>query len=95
MLGVVSKQVSQLRGRVGDSTALVNSLSPKIRLLDEDDIAFCCGYIVGHLGFSSGMKSKNLSSSNLNFSILTLSMSLIYYVNELYSRGPNTVIAFS
>ena len=42
-----------------------------------------------------GMVSRNLSSSNLNFSVLTLSMSLRYFGNELYYRGPNTVIAFS
>ena len=28
------------------------------------------------------------------FSVLTLSMSLRYFSNELYKRGPNTVIAF-
>ena len=43
----------------------------------------------------SGMSSRNLSSSNLNFSVLTLSMSLRYFGNELYNRGPNTIIAFS
>ena len=32
---------------------------------------------------------------NLNFSVLTLSMSLRYFGNELYNQGPNTVIAFS
>ena len=30
-----------------------------------------------------------------NFSVLTLSMSLRYFGNELYNRFPNTVIAFS
>ena len=43
---------------------------------------------------SSGMSSRNLSSSNLNFSVLTLSMSPRYFGYELYNRGPNTVIAF-
>ena len=43
----------------------------------------------------SGMSSRNLSSSNLNFSVLTLSTSLRYYGNELYNRGLNTVNAFS
>ena len=40
------------------------------------------------------MSSRNLSSSNLNFSVLTLSMSLRYFGNELYNRDLNTVIAF-
>ena len=34
-------------------------------------------------------------AKNLNFSVLTLLMSLRYFGNELYNRGPNTVIAFS
>ena len=42
---------------------------------------------------SSEMSSRNLLSSNLIFSVLTLSMSLGYFGNELYNRGPNTVIA--
>ena len=36
---------------------------------------------------SSEMSSRNLSSSNLNFSVLTLSMSLRYFGNKLYKRG--------
>ena len=58
----------------------------------------CCfmirWHIVGHFSWS-GMSARNLSSSNLNFSVLTLSMSLRYFGNELYNRGPNIVIAFS
>ena len=34
------------------------------------------------------MSSRNLSSSNLKFTVLTLSMSLRYFGNELYNRGP-------
>ena len=49
---------------------------------------------VGSFG-SSGMSSRDLSSSNLNFSVLALPMSLRCFINELYKRGPNTVIAVS
>ena len=92
--GVVSKQLRLLRGRVGDSTTLVNSLSPQMSELVEDTVAPDAVTQLGILG-SPGMSSRNLSSSNFNFSDLTLSMSLRYFGNELYNRGPNTVIAFS
>ena len=51
ILGVVSQQLSLLRGQFGDSTALVNSLSQwnnlnKMRLSFEDAVASCCGDIV-------------------------------------------------
>ena len=46
ILGVVSKQLRQLRGRVGDSTTLVNSLSPQMSELVEDAVASCCDDIV-------------------------------------------------
>ena len=50
LLGVVSKQLIMLRGRVLDSTILVISLKPKMRLLVEDAVASCCSDIVGHFG---------------------------------------------
>ena len=39
ILGVASKQLRVLHGRVGDSTTVVNSLSPQMRELVEDAIA--------------------------------------------------------
>ena len=39
ILGVASKQLRLLHGRVGDSTIVVNSLSPQMRELVEDAIA--------------------------------------------------------
>ena len=39
ILGVASKQLRLLHGRVGDSTTSVNSLSPQMSELVEDDIA--------------------------------------------------------
>ena len=47
ILGVVSKQLRLLHGRVGDSTTSVNSLSPQMSELVEDAIASWCGDIVG------------------------------------------------
>ena len=94
ILGVASKQLRLLHGRVGDSTIVVNSLSPQMSELVEDAIASWCGDKFDIFGWS-GMVSGNLSSSNLNFSVLTLWMSLRYFGNELYNRGPNAVISFS
>ena len=48
ILGVVSKQLRQPHGKVGDSTTSVNSLSPQMSELVEDAVASWCGYIVGH-----------------------------------------------
>ena len=93
ILGVVSKQLRLLHDRVEDSTTSVNSLSHQISELVEDAVASWCGDIVGHFWLiRNGL--QNLSSSNLNFSVLTLSMSLRYFGNELYKRGPNTVISY-
>ena len=39
LIGVASKQLRLLHGRVGDSTIVVNSLSPQMRELVEDAIA--------------------------------------------------------
>ena len=39
ILGVASKQLRLLHGRVGDSTIVVNSLSPQMSELGEDAIA--------------------------------------------------------
>ena len=39
ILGVASKQLRLLHGRVGDSTILVNSLSPQMSELVEDAVA--------------------------------------------------------
>ena len=39
ILGVVSKQLRLLRGRVGDSTTLLNSLSPQMSELVDDAVA--------------------------------------------------------
>ena len=48
ILGVVSKQLRLLHGRVRDSTTSVNYLSPQMSELDEDAVASWCSYIVGH-----------------------------------------------
>ena len=48
LLGVASKQLRLLHGRVGDSTTVANSLSLQMSALIEDAIASWCGDIVGH-----------------------------------------------
>ena len=50
ILGVVSKQLRLLRGRVGDSTIVVSFLRPQMSELVEDAAASCCGDIVRHFG---------------------------------------------
>ena len=50
--------------------------------------------VVGHFRMVRNDVEK-LVELKFEFSILTLSMSLRYFGNELYNRGPNTVIAFS
>ena len=94
ILGVVSKQLSLLRGRVGDSTAVVDSLSPRWDSRSRMLLLLAAVTYLGILG-SLGMSSRNLLSVNFNFSVFTLSMSLRYLSKELYSHGPNKVIAFS
>ena len=90
---MVTGQLRLFRGRVGTSTTLVNSLGPQMSELVEDAVAYCCGDIVGHFWLIRNELQKFVEL-NLKFSILTLSMSLRYFGNELYNRGPITVIAF-
>ena len=69
-------------------------LEPLHEITGRDAVVSCCGDIVGHFMLITN-ESRNLLSSNLNFSVLTLSMSLRYFGSELYNQGPNTFIAFS
>ena len=94
ILGVASKQLRLLHGGVGDSTIVANFLSPQMSELVEDAIASWCGDIVGHFWLIRNSVEK-LVELKFEFSDLTHSMSLRYFGNELYNRGPNTVIAFS
>ena len=95
ILGLVSKQLRLLRGRVGDSTTLVNSLSPKMRLAGWG----CCCFLLRWRNWTFWAHQEWAPEICLAkvwiFQFLTLSMSLRYFGNELYNRGPNTVIAFS
>ena len=61
--------------------------------LVEDAIASWCGDIVWHFWLIRNGLEK-LVELKFEF-FLTLSLSLRYFGNELYNRGPNTVIAFS
>ena len=62
--------------------------------LVEDAVASCCGDIVGHYGIIRN-ELKKFTELKFEFFSVKLSMSLRYFGNELYNRGPNTVIAFS
>ena len=73
---------------------MVNSLSPQMSELVEDAIASGCGDIVGHFWLVRNGLEK-LVELKFEFFSLTLSMSFRYFGNELYNRGPNTVIASS
>ena len=55
----------------------------------------CCCFLTLTYILLLGNSCKNLLSSNLNFSVLTLLMSLRYLCNELYKHGPSMVIPFS
>ena len=94
ILGVVSKQLRLHNGRVRDSTTFVNCLCPTMKLLVKDTVASCVGDTVGHFRPIRN-EFQNLSSSILNFSVLTLSISLSYLGRELSKRSPNAVIVFS
>ena len=50
LLGVASKQLRLLHGRVRDSTIVVNSLSPQMSELLEDAIASWCGAYAASYG---------------------------------------------
>ena len=59
LLEIVSKQLTLLRGRVGDSTAAVGSMRPTMRKLIQDIVVSYRDNIVEHFGLI-GMSSRNL-----------------------------------
>ena len=63
------------RGRVGDSTTLVNSLGPQMSELVEDAVASCCGNTVGHflLIWNELQKLVELKLKNFSFNIFNVS----------------------
>ena len=94
ILAVASEQLWLLHSRVGDSTTVVNSLSPQMSELVKDAIAFWCGDIVGHFWLVRNGVKKLVELKFEFFSFNTFDVSQIF-LHELYNRGPNTVIAFS
>ena len=91
---VVSKQMTA-PWPSRDSTTLVNlSLEPSDESAGQGGCCFLLLLTLLGIFGSSGMSSRNLLSSNFNFPVLTLLMSLRYFGDEVYNRGPNTVIAF-
>ena len=79
------EQLRLFHGRIGDSTTSVNSSSPQMCELVEDAVASRYSDVVGYFG-SSGMSSKNLSCSNLNFSVLKVSVSQIFWQRVVQTR---------
>ena len=62
--------------------------------LVEDAVASYCGDVVGHFSLIRNELQKlvELKSEFSNFNTFNVSQ---IFGNELYNRGPNTVIAFS
>ena len=89
-----SKQLRLLRGRIGDSTTSVNSLSPQMSELVEDAVAFWCGDIVGQFWLIRNELQKFVELKFEFFSFNTFDVSEIFW-QRVVQRGPNTVIAFS
>ena len=79
ILGVASKQLRLLYGRVGDSTILVNSLSPQMSELVEDAIAPWCGVIVGHFLLIRNELQKLVELKSEFFSFKTFDVSQIFW----------------
>ena len=84
-LGVVSKQLRLLRGRVGDYITLVNSLSPQMSELVEDAVASCCDDIDGHFGLIRKEPEKSVELK-LEFFSFNTSMSQIFWPRVVQPR---------
>ena len=78
ILGVALKQLRLLHGRVGDSTIVVNSLSPQMSELVEDAIASWCGDIVMHFWLIRNGVEKLVELKFEFFSFNTFDVSQIF-----------------
>ena len=78
ILGVASKQLRLLHGRVGDSTTMVNSLSPQMSELVEDAVASCCGDIVEQFWLIRNELQKLVELKFEFFSFNTFGVSQIF-----------------
>ena len=79
ILGVASKQLRLLYGRVGDSTTVVNSLSPQMSELVEDAIASWCGDIVGNIWLVRNGVKKLVKLKFEFFSFNTFNVTQIFW----------------
>ena len=87
ILGVASKQIRLLHGRVGDSTTSVNSLSPQVSELVEDAVAYLCGDIVGHFWLIRNELQKLVELKFEFFSFNTVDVSQIFW-QRVVQTGP-------
>ena len=91
---MVSKQLILLRSRVVDSTTLVNSLSPQMRLLVEDAIASCCGDIAGHFWLIRNEHQKFVERKFEFFSFNAFDVSQIFWQLVVQPRPKHSYCIF-
>ena len=86
ILGVVSKQLRLLHDRVGDSTTLVDSLSPQLSELVEDAVASWCGDIGGHFWLIRNELQKLVELKFKFFIFNTFDVCLIFWQRVVQPR---------
>ena len=86
IIGVVWKRLRLLHGRVGDSTTLVNSLSPQMSELVEDAIASWCGDTLGHFWLIRNELQKLVELKFEFFSFNTFDVSQIFWQRVVQLR---------
>ena len=86
ILWVASKQLRLLHGRVGDSTTLVNSLSPQMSELAEDAVASWRGDIVGYFWLIRNELQKFVRLKVEFFSFNTFNVSQIFWQWVIQTR---------
>ena len=86
ILGVASKQLRLLHGRVGDSTTVENSMSPQISELVEDAIASWCSDIDGHFWLVRNGVKKLVKLKFEFFSCNTFDVSQIFWQRVVQLR---------
>ena len=83
---MASKQLRLLDGRVGDSTTVVNSLSPQISELVEDAVTSGCDDIVWHFWLIRNGLEKRVELKFEVFSFNTLDVSQIFWKRVVQPR---------
>ena len=83
IVGVASKQLRLLHGRVVDYTTVVNCLSPQMSELVQDAIAYRCGDIVGHFWLIRNGVEKLVQLKFEFFTFNTFDVSQILYILDL------------